>query len=70
MATLSLDIPNAQVARINAAFAHTYGGEATPAFSKACIINFIKKSVREYEAEMAVIAARTNANAAAEPDIT
>ena len=80
MATISITVPNAQVNRVQAAFASAYGYETTVngspnpetlvQFTQRKIREFIKGVVKGHEAVSAGEAARVAAAAAAESEIT
>lgn len=79
MATLSITIPNEIAVRVNDAIAGMYGyqdtidGEPNPQtkaqFSKQQVINFLKETVKAYEANLASEAARLAASNTAETEI-
>lgn len=79
MATLSITIPAAQVARVEDAVCAVYGYDSavalnpsltTSAFAKQVVIDFLKNVVKGYEAQLAVETARVAAIEDVETGIT
>lgn len=80
MANINITMPNAQLARIQAAFASLYGYRTTIAgspnpetltqFTQRIVREFVKGVVKAYEVRVAAETARTAAESAAEAEIT
>ena len=75
MATVSVTIPDAVLARVLDAFAATYGYDAAKdgtkaAFAKRQVARFCTETVRRHEAEVAGTAARDTAATKAANEVT
>jgi len=65
LATLSITVPDDKVSRIQAAFGSMIGQPATNAEIRAALLDFVRRRVREYEAELAANTTRNTNDAEA-----
>lgn len=69
MATLSIEIPDAQLPRVAAAFGHPGGGPGAAAAVKAALVQFLRDRAALYEMGVAGEAARAQARARVEAEV-